>query len=418
MPEAMQRYDFPARGILTKAERRLYPDGRPSRFARLLNRGWAVVHGMGLLPPRFVTLQVSGRRTGRMLSYPLVMVDYSGERYLVSMLGERSSWVRNVRAAGGRAVLRHGRRETVRLAEVDPDARAPIVRRYLSLAPGPRAFIPVDRDAPLHEFQQVAPQIPVFRVRPSEDPPDRKGGQRMKATLSRSPDSPPAPGREHVGWTRGRLVSVLTGGLLVLCSLGLLGVGGYLLSAATSNGSWLALGHGTYHTDSYAVASEPADWSTTTYAFGSVDKVRIRITPSDATTPVFVGMARRDDVQGYLRGVPYVIAHGASGYRVTYTQHDGQAPATPPAHAVPWTAQATGTGTQTLEFDARQQPGDQVLVVMNADGSSSVSGRAESTVTQPSLPWIASGLLAGGVALGAGGALLVVTPVRRVRGRR
>ena len=165
MPDVEQRFDFPVRGFLPRAERWLYPGVRPNRLARLLNRGWAIVHGTGLLPQRYVTLEVPGRRTGRTLSFPLVMADYQGEWYLVSMLGESSSWLRNVRAAGGRAVLRHGRRETVRLEDVDPDARAPIVRRYLSLAPGPRAFIPVDRDAPLEEFEKVAPRVPVFRVR-------------------------------------------------------------------------------------------------------------------------------------------------------------------------------------------------------------------------------------------------------------
>jgi hypothetical protein len=240
----------------------------------------------------------------------------------------------------------------------------------------------------------------------------------MRATLDRNPNTPAALGRARAGWTLGRVVSVLTGGLLVLCSLGLIAVGGFLLSAATSNGGWLALGHGTYATDSYAVATDPEDWGTATYALGAVGKVRIRITPSDATTPVFVGMARPDDVQRYLRGVHHVTAHGAPGYRVTYTQHDGRAPATPPAHAVPWTVQATGTGTQTLAFDAQQQRGDQVVVVMNADGSRSVRGRAESAVTQPSLPWIASGLLAGGLVLGVGAVLLIVKPVRRARGRR
>jgi len=240
----------------------------------------------------------------------------------------------------------------------------------------------------------------------------------MRATLNRNPSTLTGLGRERAGWTLGRVVSVLTGGLLALCSVGLIAGGGYLLSAATGNGGWLALGHGTYQTGSYAVATDPEDWSTATYAFGAVDKVRIRVTPSDATAPVFVGMARPADVQRYLRGVEHVTAHGAPGYHVTYTQHDGQVPATPPAHAIPWTVQATGTGTQTLEFDARQQRGDQVAVVMNADGSRSLSGRAESTVTQPSLPWIASGLLAGAVALGVGAALLIVRPVRRVRGRR
>ena len=164
MPDAKQRYDFPARGFLTKAERWLYPGGRPNGLARLLNRGWAIVHGTGLLPRRYVTLEVPGRRTGRMLSFPLVMTDYEGERYLVSMLGERSNWLRNVRVAGGRAVLRHGRREAVRLQEVDPAARPPILRRYLACAPGARPHIPVDRHAPLEDFEQVAPQIPVFRI--------------------------------------------------------------------------------------------------------------------------------------------------------------------------------------------------------------------------------------------------------------
>ena len=174
MADAEQRYDFPIRGFLTRAERRLYPGGRPNRLARVLNRGWALVHGSGLLPRRYVTLEVPGRRTGRMLSFPLVVADYQGERYLVSMLGERSSWLRNVRAAGGRAVLRHGRREAVRLEEVDPGARAPILRRYLSLAPGPRAFIPVDRDAALEEFQKVAPSIPIFRISPASIAAERR----------------------------------------------------------------------------------------------------------------------------------------------------------------------------------------------------------------------------------------------------
>jgi deazaflavin-dependent oxidoreductase (nitroreductase family) len=184
MPDAKQRYDFPTHGFLTKAERWMYPGGRPNGLARLLNRGWAIVHGTGLLPQRFVTLEVPGRRTGRTRSFPLVMVEYQGERYLVAMLGERSSWLRNVRAAGGRAVLRHGRREAVRLEEVDPDARAPIVRRYLSLAPGPRAFIPVDRDAPLEAFQKVAPQVPVVRVRS-----DREAHRAIQPTRAETPGS-------------------------------------------------------------------------------------------------------------------------------------------------------------------------------------------------------------------------------------
>lgn len=80
----------------------------------------------------------------------------------------------NVRAAQGHAVLRHGNREAVWLEEVEPAARAPILRRYLQVAPGARAHFPVDRRAPLSEFERIAAQYPVSRIRAdSRQPNDR-----------------------------------------------------------------------------------------------------------------------------------------------------------------------------------------------------------------------------------------------------
>jgi hypothetical protein len=52
----------------------------------------------------------------------------------------------------------------VRLEEVDPSQRALILKRYLDLAPGARAHLPVDRGAPLTEFGRIAEQYPVFRI--------------------------------------------------------------------------------------------------------------------------------------------------------------------------------------------------------------------------------------------------------------
>lgn len=85
------------------------------------------------------------------------------------MLGQDTNWVRNVRAAGGRAELRHGRRETIHLVEVDAHLRAPILQRYLAIAPGARSHIPVDRRVPLDDFERIAAQFPVFRI--TTDPP-------------------------------------------------------------------------------------------------------------------------------------------------------------------------------------------------------------------------------------------------------
>ncbi|HEU4946830.1 MAG TPA: nitroreductase/quinone reductase family protein [Kribbella sp.] len=155
----------------------MYRGGRPNGLARLLNRIAAIQHSTGLvLPNRLVTLEVPGRRTGRLISFPLVVADYQGERYLVAMLGQETNWVRNVRAADGHAQLRHGRREAVRLEEVEPGARAPILRRYLAVAPGGRAHIPVDRHAPVEAFEQIAAQYPVFHITADPTaPPDTDG---------------------------------------------------------------------------------------------------------------------------------------------------------------------------------------------------------------------------------------------------
>lgn len=145
-------------------KRWLYQGRRPNLLARVLNRGWSVLHAMGIAPNYLVTLQVLGRRTGRLISFPLVMALVDGERYLVSMLGSDVAWVRNLRAANGRALLRHGRTERVRLEEVEVDRRGPVLKVYLKRAPGARAHVAVDKDAPLHEFEAIAAQIPVFRV--------------------------------------------------------------------------------------------------------------------------------------------------------------------------------------------------------------------------------------------------------------
>lgn len=151
-------------------KRWLYRGNRPHLLARALNRGWAVLHARGIAPGYLVTLEVPGRRTGRPVSFPLVMAVIGEERYLVSMLGADAAWVANVRAAGGCALLRHGREERVRLEELAVAERAPVLKRYLQRAPGARPHIPVHKDAPLEDFEAIAGEFPVFRVRPGSSP--------------------------------------------------------------------------------------------------------------------------------------------------------------------------------------------------------------------------------------------------------
>jgi deazaflavin-dependent oxidoreductase (nitroreductase family) len=150
--------------VRARSRRWMYRGGRPHAVAKVLNRATVAFISVGLSPKRLVVLDVEGRRTGRRLSMPVVVADLDGARYLVSMLGEKSQWPANVRAAGGRAVIRHGRRSAVHLDEIPEEARARVLKRYLELAPGARAHFPVEREAGLPEFEHVAARYPVFRI--------------------------------------------------------------------------------------------------------------------------------------------------------------------------------------------------------------------------------------------------------------
>jgi hypothetical protein len=150
-------------------KRWMYRGGRPNRLAKIQNWFWAIVHSLGILPGSFVTLQVVGRKSGRVTSFPLAMTVINGERYLVSMLGGETNWVRNVRAAGGKARLVHGTSEPVHLEEVEVRRRAPILKAYLQLAPGARPHLSVSKDAPLSEFEKIAAHYPVFRLEMIKD---------------------------------------------------------------------------------------------------------------------------------------------------------------------------------------------------------------------------------------------------------
>ena len=93
---------------------------RRSPGRRALNAVVRPLARLGLTGPRTYLLTVPGRRTGRLWSTPVTIVEHDGHRWLVAPYGERN-WVRNARAAGW-VNLRRGRRRE-RLA-VEP-AKAP-----------------------------------------------------------------------------------------------------------------------------------------------------------------------------------------------------------------------------------------------------------------------------------------------------
>jgi hypothetical protein len=242
--------------------------------------------------------------------------------------------------------------------------------------------------------------LPSARGSAAQDPPE---AARLR------PTPPQGPG----GWTGGRIVAAVVGAVLVLCSVGMFGGSGVALWAqANRHGGYADLATVTYRVPGYAIASDTIGLHLATGAVSDlVGTVRIQVTPVSRTLPAFIGIAPADAAARYLAGVDYATVRGAAGHHGTYTEHAGSAPAVPPGRAGIWTAQAAGPGTQTLTWTVRS--GDWTVVAMNADGSRPVSLQVHMAATLPALPWIATGLLIGGIIFLTGGVLLIAVPLRR-----
>lgn len=162
MPQAHPDRADPAesRGCL----RFFYRDWRPTRFGRLWSRALASLTARGLLPSLLTSLQVSNRHTGQLESTVLVLASHDGHRYLVSMLGNGSEWVANVRAARGQAIMKAGHARPVLLTELPIAERAPILKAWCQVANSGRRHLPVAPDASIEAFAAIAADYPVFRV--------------------------------------------------------------------------------------------------------------------------------------------------------------------------------------------------------------------------------------------------------------
>jgi hypothetical protein len=153
--------------------------------------------------------------------------------------------------------------------------------------------------------------------------------------------------------------------------------------------------------------SELPDWVDD--RFGAV---RVRATSPDGT-PLFLGVARTADVERYLAGVAHEqVTDFELGPRRTETRFaGGGAPRGAPTEVGLWAASASGTGTQTLDWELAQ--GTWSLVLMNADGSRRVAADVELGARVGFLSVVALILLALGVLIGLASAAMIVLGVRR-----
>jgi len=246
-------------------------------------------------------------------------------------------------------------------------------------------------------------------------PPASPGpGSGITSERPAAPVSGAAPGEPRVRTP----AAVVTGAVLALCSIGLLGVGGTALWADTADrhGGYVSLGSENYHSTGYAVATGAAElgaasagWDAARPLFGTV---RITATPTSANKPTFIGIAVPRAVSDYLTGVAHTTVRNIAGTGSVSVEVAGTAPAMPPTREALWAARSSGSGTQTLVWPVSSRNWE--MVVMNADGSRPVSFSVNIAARLPALTGIAVGLLATGAVCLVVGVILIVITLRPV----
>ena len=240
-----------------------------------------------------------------------------------------------------------------------------------------------------------------------------------------TPGAPPPPTPpQHVasgrsGWTAGRVISVVIGSLLVLMGLGFAGAGGTLaLAGATEReDGFLMTPTTSLDSETFAITSEDAEidtegapsWVPSMW----LGEVRVHAR-ADTGEPLFVGVARTSDVQGYLGDVSRDTLREFRVGKAVLETTDGGAPATAPADQTFWVAQASGTDA-TLTWDL--EDGDWTIVLMRQDGTSGISADVSTGAELPVINAVIAVLLVlAGLTLLAG-ALLIAIPVRNATKR-
>ena len=142
---------------------------QPNSRERFFNRLFGFLVGLGIGPSHTYLLQVEGRRSGRMYSTPVSILDYHDKRFLVAPRGE-TQWVRNARVSG-QVWLKRGRsRQEYMITELDERAKPDILKKYLSrYRTVVRRYFPLPVNAPLEAFSVIARRYPVFELMPKTE---------------------------------------------------------------------------------------------------------------------------------------------------------------------------------------------------------------------------------------------------------
>jgi deazaflavin-dependent oxidoreductase (nitroreductase family) len=147
---------------------------KPNFLEQILNKGFGVLVGLGVGLRHNYLLQVRGRKTSRVYSTPIDLLEFKEKRFLVAGRG-RTQWVRNAEAAG-EVVLKKGTNEQKFRIRVLPDEEKPeVLKAYLDrFRLTVQRYFPIQAGSDPQVFAEIADRYPVFELLPLNESRDRR----------------------------------------------------------------------------------------------------------------------------------------------------------------------------------------------------------------------------------------------------
>ncbi|HEX8856816.1 MAG TPA: hypothetical protein VF752_14560 [Thermoleophilaceae bacterium] len=141
-------------------------------------------------------------------------------------------------------------------------------------------------------------------------------------------------------------------------------------------------------------------------------KVRITARSADPSKPVFIGIAKRDALDSYLRSTTHSTIKNLefNPFSVSFNNVAGRARPEPPASNSIWAAKASGTGTQTVTW--KVTGGKWAAAVMNADASPRVAVDGKLGAKVDLFNWLGIVLTAVGGVMTIGAGVLLYLAIR------
>lgn len=138
----------------------------PNVIERVFNKTYGFLVGLGWGLSHSYLVQVRGRKSGRIYSTPVDLLNLETKRFLVAPRG-RTQWVRNAEAAGEVVLKKGSTRYEFQVRPLSDAEKPEILKAYLDrFKVEVQRYFPVTAGSPAEAFRELVNDYPAFELLP------------------------------------------------------------------------------------------------------------------------------------------------------------------------------------------------------------------------------------------------------------